>query len=144
MTRRVIAATLALMVCGVVAAHAQLTIDPDTVRAAVTAGAGAAPAGAAPGLTAKYYAERERYEIEALGRRAASFEWQYRSSQIIFAVVLAIIATGMVLSYQQFRSSLRAGAAAPPATTLKLGTAGVEINSSIVGLIILVVSLAFF
>ena len=86
--------------------------------------------------------------------RSRLFEWQLLSSRVIFLVVLVLVACGIYFAWVQFRAALlvtRRGAkegASPPAnplaTQLEVSAKGVVINSSVLGVIILGLSLAFF
>ena len=73
------------------------------------------------------------------------FGWNHVSSVIIFFFVMAIITMGLYFSYIQFRESIHTAQNKDLSpSTMKIGQSGVEISSSIVGLLILIVSLAFF
>jgi hypothetical protein len=73
---------------------------------------------------------------------------------IVFVLVMLMTSAGVYMSYTQFRKGFSQfipdkGAAPTPAspdvlTTLKITLTGVEISSSIIGLLVLAVSLAFF
>jgi len=87
----------------------------------------------------------EDYFVWTMSYSKHVFAWHYVSSVIIFFFVMAIIAMGLYFSYMQFRESTRSNRKTEIApSTMKLGQAGVEISSSVIGLLILVVSLAFF
>ena len=84
----------------------------------------------------------------------AAFRWQMFSSQIIFYVVMLLVLAGLWFSWMQFqrdhpsraaKPAANAGVAVTPpeASQLKLGTQGLEVTSSVLGVIILVISLAF-
>ena len=88
--------------------------------------------------------ENEYFEW-ALEHRKQVFNWNHRSSVLIFFFVMAIISMGLYFSYMQFRESGKGAGNLPlPESTMKIGQGGVEISSSIIGLLILVVSLGFF
>ena len=107
------------------------------------------------------------YEYRANGYeyRSRVFEWQLLSSRFIFVVVLALVSAGLYFAAVQFRIAMRAAArkvdAAPTvgatvspstpadpsmslATQLEVSAKGVVVNSSVMGVIILALSLAFF
>ena len=65
------------------------------------------------------------------------FQWQYLSSIIIFFVVILIVLMGLLLSYLQFKK------AAESSTKLELGSAGIKIDTAVIGLVILTLSLSF-
>lgn len=111
------------------------------------------------GTRQKYLDAMQRYyEYRASGYayRSRVFEWQLFSSRVIFVVVLLLVACGIYFAAVQFRASLGAmrratgaGAADAPAaiplgTQLEVSAKGVVINSSVLGVIILGLSLAFF
>jgi hypothetical protein len=132
-----------------------------------------------------------RFRAESYAFSLRVFEWQRLSSQIIFAVVMALVLAGLYFSWLQFRedarrralfdrlrsrgrapavavpaaaartptaeggatpdSALRADAGPPAApdeergqSHLKLSAQGIEVSSSVLGIVILVVSLGFF
>lgn len=91
-----------------------------------------------------YYA----YHISGLRHRSSVFEWQLLSSRIIFVVVLLLVFAGIYFAAVQFHMGLRAiGKGAPdvPQTTeLEAGAQGIKVSSPVLGVIILVISLAFF
>jgi len=105
-------------------------------------------------------AVRSYYQGVAFGNRhrAEVFRWQHLSTRVIFFMVHVLVLAGLYFSWMQFRDDLvrrrradararDAKAAAPAAddkTTLKASLQGVEVSSSILGVIILVVSLLFF
>ncbi|MEO8053305.1 MAG: hypothetical protein ABI833_23130 [Acidobacteriota bacterium] len=79
-----------------------------------------------------------QYQIIGLQHRRRVFQWQLFSSYIIFGVILALVGAGIYFAAVQFR------AAVGEATKLKFGIEGFEVSSSILGVIILMISLAFF
>lgn len=78
------------------------------------------------------------YLIWGLGHRKATLQLQLIKDNILFVVVLAILGFGIYLSYIQFQKGDK------PEGNLKLGPAGVEITSSILGIFILAFSMGFF
>lgn len=113
-----------------------------------------------PATRKRYLEAMQRYyEYRANGYeyRSRVFEWQLLSSRTIFVVVLTLVGAGMYFAAVQFRMAMRAAgsaavtagpAVAEPgmtlATQLELSTKGVVVNSSVMGVIILALSLAFF
>jgi cytochrome c-type biogenesis protein CcmH/NrfG len=99
-----------------------------------------------------------------------SFTWQYYSGIVIFFLVVVIVGMGLVLSYQQFKlnerlvtpvkttvitdaanntteqttSTALAPAAVFTTSTMEIGKDGLKINTAVIGLIILSLSIAFF
>jgi hypothetical protein len=89
---------------------------------------------------------REYYAYKASGLRYRSrvFEWQLFSSRIIFATVILLVASGMVFAAIQFRVGLRRPSVAADATQIDLSAGAIKVSSPVLGVIILVISLAFF
>jgi hypothetical protein len=99
-----------------------------------------------------YYEYRKRGYLY----RSSVFDWQLLSSRIIFFVVLFLVACGIYFAWVQFRAALGAlrrspakdGAPAdrpsPLATQFEVSAKGIVINSSVLGVVILGLSLAFF
>ena len=85
------------------------------------------------------------------------FQWQYISSILIFFLVVIIVLIGLYLSYLQFKMATKTLTLPPPAgkpdnsagyvdmmkADLELGKDGIKINTAVIGLIILALSLAF-
>ncbi len=85
------------------------------------------------------------------------FQWQYISSILIFFLVMIIVLIGLYLSYLQFKMATKIFTAPPSPdkpdnsagyvdmmkADLELGKDGIKINTAVVGLIILTLSLAF-
>jgi hypothetical protein len=122
-------------------------------------------------LTASLTAEFQ-YEKTAFEHRRKVFDWQLLSSQIIFFVVIGLVLAGLYFSWLQFvadrrqpaaRDAAAKGSDGPPddspdgsgrpegsgvlaraMSTLELSTDGIKVSSPVVGVIILVISLAFF
>ena len=100
------------------------------------------------------------WAISAYRHRTDSFAWQLFSGKILFFLVSALVLVGIYFSWQQFRKAMkladnRAKAVAAGnvieveggnelAQTLKVSTEGVELQSSVLGVVILVLSLCFF
>jgi hypothetical protein len=85
---------------------------------------------------------RGLYEYQARGfeHRSRVFNWQYRSSILIFSVVNLLVLAGLAFSWMQFRRGWGSGLE----SEMEFSGAGVKIRSSVLGVIILVVSLAFY
>ena len=107
----------------------------------------------------KYLTAMQRYyeyRADGYAYRSRLFEWQLLSSRAIFVVVLALVGAGMYFAAVQFRAAMvgarqQAGGNAPSAagetalaTKLEVSAKGVVVNSSVLGVIILALSLAFF
>jgi len=110
-----------------------------------------------------------QYRISGYRHRERVFEWQLYSSKIIFGVVCLLVGAGICFSWLQFRQSVaqqpsreqgrvyqktvdakateRAADAREEglaATQLEASLKGIRISSSILGVIILMISLLFF
>jgi hypothetical protein len=113
------------------------------------------------------YREYYDYRISGYQHRREVFKWQLFSSKIIFAVVILLVLVGVYFSGIQFHRSLgRRPAAtnrtaddkdaaekiivneeaevAAGATQIEASLKGIKVSSSILGVIILVISLLFF
>ncbi|EHZ2591101.1 hypothetical protein [Vibrio vulnificus] len=94
-----------------------------------------------------------RHNKEIIDHRANTYNLQYYQTFGIGALVLAIVIVGLTLSWMQFTkdafiqsaTKVAEGNVIPPTstTTIKLGE-HIEISSSVIGLIILFISLFFF
>ena len=108
-----------------------------------------------------YYA----YKTEAFQHRQRVFEWQLLSSKVIFVVVIFLVLVGLYFSWLQFKADMAKGEGTesadqkaddkspqPPAqatpnqpvSTIEASTTGIKVSSPVLGVIILVISLAFF
>jgi hypothetical protein len=113
-----------------------------------------------PSTRQRYLDAMQRYyEYRANGYayRSRVFEWQLFSSRVIFLIVLVLVGAGIYFAAVQFRGAMRAAArpaaavelspSAPGmtfATQLEVSAKGIVVNSSVMGVIILALSLAFF
>lgn len=106
-------------------------------------------------------------------QRKAIYSWQLLSAKIILAIVIIVVLMGVYLSFLQFKAYARiieqridqresrgnvtvatvAASAAQPApnteevfsaSTVELNKEGIKLNSAVIGLIILIISIAFF
>lgn len=140
-------------------AKADLQIYPETLPSGLLDKAGEKEMQAA---FRAYYA----YRVQGYEHRARNFEWQLFSSKIIFVLVLMLVGCGVYLSWRQFELGLRqdrlkpdvgkderaiveetahgAGGALDHRTTISVGSKGIEVSSSILGVIILTISMIFF
>jgi len=94
------------------------------------------------------YREYFAYYQSGFAHRRRVFWWQHLSTRIIFAVVLALVSAGILFAWIQFRKDLVAaalsGGVPGTASQVEIGTTGVKVSSPVLGVIILVISLAFF
>ena len=119
-----------------------------------------------PELVAEDQAGHARYVHWQRDYARRGWEWHLFSTQLLFSIVMGIVAFGLWITYLQFRrdytgrrARAKAGApksegdpapAPPPphnderTSTLKIGPAGLELTSQVVGLLVLAMSLAFF
>jgi hypothetical protein len=87
--------------------------------------------------------------VRSLEHNRRVFEWQLRSSRIIFWVVLGLVAVGLIFSGLQFwkafhmRRPISKAEHKEMQTELEISKHGVRVSSSVLGVIILVISLAF-
>ena len=111
--------------------------------------------------TPKMLRAREEYTVFAWKNRQDAFAWQSVSTKVIFWVVIVVVLTGLYLSWMQFNLAHKmpltkttqtkkgqSNKANPSdqieASTIEVTTSGVKITSSVIGLIILVLSIVFF
>lgn len=80
----------------------------------------------------------DEYYLWGLEHRKSTLQLQQIKDNILFVVVLTILGFGLYLSYIQFQKGDR------PEGSLKLGPAGVEVTSSMLGIFILAFSIGFF
>ena len=95
------------------------------------------------------------YRVHGFDHRLRVFEWQLLSSRIIFVVVILLVLLGVYFSGVQFHRGLREARAqqaaadtetpsSEPVTEIEASMQGIKVSSSTLGVIILVISLAFF
>ena len=91
------------------------------------------------------------YLSQGLAYRLKVFRWQALSSIIIFYTVLVLVFAGILFSGIQFYKSMRFsadkgqnGKADQPLTEFEASASGIKVSSPVLGVIILVISLAFF
>ena len=87
---------------------------------------------------------------EGFAHRSRVFQWQLFSARLIFATVLLLVGIGMVFAAIQFRAGFRAsgpdGKIVLPdiRTEVEFAATSVKVSSPVLGVVILVISLAFF
>jgi hypothetical protein len=97
------------------------------------------------------------YHTAGYLHRQRVFRWQLISSNIIFVLVTLLVFSGVYFAALQFHEGMRqraattqAGGNAPgvptadPVTKFRASMKGIEVSSPVLGVIILVISLAFF
>ncbi len=103
---------------------------------------------------AKRYYEAQAQELEL---RRQAFEWHAFSTKVLFCCVIALTVMGLVLSWREFGKyygtkraaptdavPTTATSASPPPSVFKVSAQGLEVTSSLIGFLVLSVSLAFF
>ena len=122
----------------------------------------------APRPTALEGATKEKYEqalreyydyhISGLHHRSKVFKWQLFSSRLIFAAVLLLVLAGIYFAAVQFHAGLRKPPPRPGegegttelsgkgegTTEISASLEGIKVSSPVLGVVILVISLAFF
>lgn len=86
----------------------------------------------------KLYTELRAHEAWSLENRKHAFEWQHRYTLASTVAVFALVSVGAILAVLEFRKGKN------DATSLKVSKEGVEVNSSVIGLLVLALSLVFF
>jgi hypothetical protein len=112
--------------------------------------------------TPKMLQAREEYTVFAWKNRREAFAWQSVATKVIFGVVIIVVLAGLYLSWMQFNfahnaplkvttPSTEGSASAATSTnpgdamnTIEVNTSGVKITSSVIGLVILTLSIVFF
>jgi hypothetical protein len=84
-----------------------------------------------------------QYKITEFKRANNVLAWQTTSSRIIFVVVLIIVITGLVFSGIQFYIAASSKVDLP-SSEIEISIKGFRLHSSILGLLILAISIAFF
>ena len=87
-----------------------------------------------------------RYETTRLAHRSAVFAWQLYSSKLIFGLLTMIVLTGIGLTVWQFRHifSRRRAGGEELNSELEITMEKIRVNSSVVGVVVLSLSLAFY
>lgn len=89
----------------------------------------------------------QKHQIAALEHREQVFNWQLISNKVSFVVVLVLVLSGICFSAVQFWKSMQMPAdkfAEAADTEFSAGADGVTVRSSVLGVVVLVISLAFF
>jgi len=94
------------------------------------------------------YRRLQQHHVTMLEHREDVLRWQLTANQISFWMVLVLVFTGLVFAGIQFRTAMQSTKASGEDTEamqeVSLGAEGVTIRSSVLGVIILALSLAFF
>lgn len=89
-------------------------------------------------LAREFLKKRLEFDKISLDRRLESLAWHHRASQVIFFLVIGIVALGMGMSYLHFTRGDSSD------TKIEIGATGVAFSSQLVGLLVLFISLLFF
>jgi hypothetical protein len=84
------------------------------------------------------------FQIYSYTQAKKTFDWQYWSSKVIFWVVLLLVGAGLAFSALQFYLGYRAGTAKAEESTFEATLQGVKVSSSVLGVIVLTISIVFF
>ncbi|MDR8390597.1 hypothetical protein NC796_05570 [Aliifodinibius sp. S!AR15-10] len=90
------------------------------------------------------------YRVSGFAHRKNVFAWQLFSTKLIFWSVLILVFSGIAFSGIQFYKSIKlgpdegAGPTGGTATEFEASAKGIKVTSPVLGVIILVISLAFF
>lgn len=85
------------------------------------------------------------YQIYSYAQAQKTFDWQYWSSKIIFWMVLLVVIAGLAFSGLQFYLGFTLGGTRRSGvTTLEASLKGIKVSSSVLGVIILTISIVFF
>ncbi len=84
------------------------------------------------------------YRQSGLEHRSKVFQWQLLSARIIFVVVLILVIAGIYFAAVQFHSGMKQQDGQNMQTELSATAEGIKVSSPVLGVIILVISLAFF
>lgn len=104
------------------------------------------------------------YRVAAYQNATSTFAWSLTANIIIFAVVIVLVLSGLVFAAIQFRiafhhgmqvtqtttttiGAVAAGSETPlagMATNMEIDSHGIKVSSSILGVIVLLISMAFF
>lgn len=81
-----------------------------------------------------------------LENRQSAMERQQFIGLLVFCVAVGLVAVGVVFAWMQFRIAMRHARVGKeiPASTIKASIGSIEISSSVLGIVILTLSLAFF
>jgi hypothetical protein len=77
------------------------------------------------------------YNSWTYAHRSASLNLQLFSTGLMLAVVILVVFFGLAMSYLEFQKGTETS------STIKIGAASLEVSSTVIGLVILAISLAF-
>ena len=85
------------------------------------------------------YQEYYQYRTKGFQHRQDVFKWLLISSKLIFVLVIVLVMMGIVFSGLQFKKGSN-----DSKTELEFSKAGIKVTSSVLGVIVLIISLLFF
>jgi hypothetical protein len=97
--------------------------------------------------------ENYLYQANAFRHRKDVFDWSLTADKLMFAVVNLLVLSGLAFAAIQFRLALKQSHPAaegkekaddPMATNMEISTGGIKVTSSVLGVIVLLISMAFF
>lgn len=83
-----------------------------------------------------------KFRSDAFDHRRQLFAWQFVSSIVIFFIVIGVVFLGLYFSWRQFHDTKNKNKIGT--TIIEAGEKGISVSSPVLGVIILVISLAFF
>lgn len=117
---------------------------PDAVAQPPATLSATTPPSAARRAQDEYEVNYWKYNSESLALRHRVFRQQFYISGAIFLLVIALVGVGVYFAFVQFQLGKIAGNAAMERTDLELGASGLKISSSVLGLLVLALSMGFF
>jgi len=129
-------ALVVLFAASLLSAQSRVDFSAAAAAADSNTSASASPDSSA---TEQYAAARLAYDQFALLHAQRTYEWQFWASIIIFVLVITAVGLGLWMSFLHFYEGRKGGGG-----KMKVSREGVEVSSPVIGLMILVVSLAFF
>jgi hypothetical protein len=89
----------------------------------------------------KYWLARYQHEQDLMNASKATLEWQLFASNVLLWVVILVVAAGVVYSGLQLAIAAKTGKQRD--TSLEISAQRVRVTSSVVGIVVLALSLAF-
>ncbi len=91
--------------------------------------------------------EQENYVIWSFQQSRKIYEWQHKSSIAIFSLVILLVLAGVYFATLQFHYAMAtkvgSGAKRPETTEIDASLKGFKVKSSVLGVIVLAISMAF-
>ena len=86
---------------------------------------------------------QEDYIVWSFQQSRTLYEWQHRSSIIIFVLVILLVLSGIYFAALQFHYGLGIKTGKPETTEIDASLKGFKVKSSLLGVIVLAISMAF-